>query len=58
MIDEMYLQIFALYQSGECVGVGEEGNLYKGIIAFTVELNCLQLSLFKPFQKSHLTDSG
>ena len=31
MIDEMYLQKSAQYQSGECVGVGKEGNLYKDI---------------------------
>ena len=33
MIDEMYLQKSAQYQSGENV---EEGNLYKGIFAFLV----------------------
>ena len=33
MIDEMYLQKSAQYQSGENV---EEGNLYKGIFAFMV----------------------
>ena len=31
MINEMHLQKSAQYQSGECVGVGEEGNLYKDI---------------------------
>ena len=29
MIDEMYLQKSPQYQSGEYVGVEEEGNLYK-----------------------------
>ena len=33
MIDQMYLQRSAQYQSGENV---EEGNLYKGIFAFLV----------------------
>ena len=33
MIDEMYLQKSAQYQSGEYV---EEGNLYKGIVGFMV----------------------
>ena len=36
MIDEVYLQKSAQYQSGEYVGVDEEGNLYKGIVAFKV----------------------
>ena len=36
MIDEMYLQKSPQYQSGEYVGVDEEGNLYKGIVAFMV----------------------
>ena len=36
MIDEVYLQKSAQYQSGEYVGVDEEGNLYKGIVAFMV----------------------
>ena len=36
MIDEIYLQKSAQYQSGEYVGVDEEGNLYKGIVAFMV----------------------
>ena len=36
MIDEMYLQKSAQHQSGEYVGVDEEGNLYKGIFAFMV----------------------
>ena len=56
MIDQMYLRKSAQYQSGENV---EEGNLYKGIFAFLiVELKQSTLSLFKPFQKSHLTESG
>ena len=36
MINEMYLRKSAQYQSGECVGVGEEGNLYKDVVAFMV----------------------
>ena len=32
----MYLQKAAQYQSGEYVGADEEGNLYKGIVAFMV----------------------
>ena len=36
MIDEMYLQKSAQYQSGECVEVGKEGNLYKDNIGFIV----------------------
>ena len=36
MIDEMYLQRSAQCQLGECVGVDKEGNLCKGIVAFTV----------------------
>ena len=53
MIDQMYLRKSVQYQSGENV---EEGNLYKGIFAFL--LVELKQSLFKPLQKSHLTDSG
>ena len=34
MIDEMHLQKSAQYQSGKYVGVDEDGNLYKGIVAF------------------------
>ena len=36
MTDEMYLQKFAQYQSGEHVGVDEEGNLYREIVTFMV----------------------
>ena len=36
MIDEMYLQKSSQYQSGEYVGVDEDGNLYKRIVAFMV----------------------
>ena len=36
MIHEMYLQKSAQHQSGECVGVDEEWNSYKGIIVFMV----------------------
>ena len=51
MIDEMYLQKSAQYQSGEYVGIDEEGNLYKGVAAFmVVGLKQSILSLFKPFQ--------
>ena len=34
MVDEMYLHKAAQYQAGEYVGADEEGNLYKGIVAF------------------------
>ena len=34
--DEMYMQKSAQYQSGEYVGVDEEGNLFKGIVAFVL----------------------
>ena len=37
MIDEMYLQKSAQYQSEEYVGVNEEGNLYKDIFALMVD---------------------
>ena len=36
MIDGMYLEKYAQYQSGEYVGVSEERNLFKGIVAFIV----------------------
>ena len=36
MIDEMYLQKSAQYQSGEYVEIDEEGNLHKGVVAFMV----------------------
>jgi len=36
MVDEMYLQKAAQYQSGEYVGADEEGKLFKGIMAFMV----------------------
>ena len=36
IIDEMYLQKSAQYQSGENEGVDKEGNLYKGTVAFMV----------------------
>ena len=36
MVDEMYLQKAAQYQAREYVGGDEEGNLYKGIVAFMV----------------------
>jgi hypothetical protein len=36
MVDEMYLQKAAQYQGGEYVGADDEGNLYKGIVAFMV----------------------
>ena len=34
IVDEMYLHKAAQYQAGEYVGADEEGNLYKGIVAF------------------------
>ena len=34
MTDVVYLQKSAQYQSGEYVKVDEDGNLYKGIVAF------------------------
>lgn len=36
MVDEMYLQKATQYQGGEYVGADEEGNMYKGIVAFMV----------------------
>ena len=42
MIDQVYLQKSARYQSGENV---EEGNLYKGIFAFLV----VEVKQFIPF---------
>ena len=36
MVDKMYLQKAAQYQAREYVGADEEGNLYKGIVAFMV----------------------
>ena len=36
MIDEMYMQKSAQYQSGEYEGVNKERNLYKGIVTFMV----------------------
>ena len=36
MFDEMYLKKAAQYQAGEYVDADEEGNLYKGIVAFMV----------------------
>ena len=36
IIDEMYLQKSAQYQSGENEGVDKEGKLYKGTVAFMV----------------------
>ena len=35
-VDEMYLQKSTQYQGGEYVGADQEGNLYKGIVAFLV----------------------
>ena len=34
MVDEMHLHKAVQYQAGEYVGANEEGNLYKGIVAF------------------------
>ena len=36
MVDERYLEKSTQYHSGEYVGVDDEGNLYKGIIAFMI----------------------
>ena len=36
MVDEMYLQKATHYHSGEYVGADEDGNLYKGIVAFMI----------------------
>jgi len=36
MVDEMYLQKATQYHSGEYVGADEDGNLYKGIVAFMI----------------------
>ena len=36
MVDEMYLQKASQYQAGEYIGEDEEGNLFKGIMAFMV----------------------
>ena len=36
MIDEMYLQKSAQYQSGEYEGLDNEGALYRGTVAFIV----------------------
>ena len=36
MADEMYLQKGSQYHGGEYVGADEEGNLYKGIVAFII----------------------
>ena len=35
-MEEMYLHKAAQYQAGEYIGADEEGNLYKGIVAFMV----------------------
>ena len=36
IVDEMYLHKAAQYQAGEYIGADEEGNLFKGIVAFMV----------------------
>lgn len=36
IIDEMYLQKSVQYHTGGFVGQDEEGNLYKGIVAFMI----------------------
>ena len=56
MIDEKYLQKSAVSIRRVCRS-RQDGNLCKGIVAFMV-VGLRYLSLFKPFQKSHLTDSG
>ena len=35
-VDEMFLQKMSQYQGGEFVGEDEEGNLYKGVMAFMI----------------------
>ena len=48
MIDEMYLQKSAQYQSGKYEGVQKDKNLYKGIAAFMfLDLNCLSIYTFR-----------
>ena len=36
MVDEMYLEKTTQYHSGKYVGADDEGNLYKGIVAFMI----------------------
>ena len=36
MVDEMYLEKATQYHSGKYVGADDEGNLYKGIVAFMI----------------------
>ena len=36
MVDEMYLEKATQYHGGEYVGADDEGNLYKGIVAFII----------------------
>ena len=36
MVDEMYLEKASQYDSGEYLGADDEGNLYKGIVAFMI----------------------
>ena len=50
MVDEIYLQKAAQYQAGEYVGADNEGNLYKGIVAFMV----VGLKQSMPYSESKL----
>ena len=36
MVDEIYLEKATQYHSGQYVGADDEGNLYKGIVAFMI----------------------
>ena len=36
MVDEIYLEKATQYHGGEYVGADDEGNLYKGIVAFMI----------------------
>ena len=36
MVDEMYIEKATRYHSGKYVGADDEGNLYKGIVAFMI----------------------
>ena len=52
MIDEIYLRKSAQYQSGEYVGVDEEGITMFMVVGLKQSI----ISLSKPFRKSYLTD--
>ena len=36
LLDEIYLQKDVQYQGGKLVGVDSDGNLFKGVITFTI----------------------